>query len=50
MVPMAGLSDGAVQGGGALATFIRGIHDAFLVGAGFSVLPEILSAVARDAG
>ena len=49
MVQMAGLSDGAVQGGAALAPLTLGFHDAFLVGAGFSILAVILSAVARDA-
>jgi hypothetical protein len=47
---LAGLSDGAVQGGAALAPFTLGFHDAFLAGAGFSILAVILSAVAKDAG
>jgi EmrB/QacA subfamily drug resistance transporter len=49
-VQMAGLSDGAVQGGAALAPLTLGFHDAFLVGAGFSLLAVVLSVVARDAG
>jgi hypothetical protein len=48
-VQMAGLSDGAVQGGAALAPLTLGFHDAFLVGAGFSILAVLLSMVARDA-
>jgi EmrB/QacA subfamily drug resistance transporter len=49
-VQMAGLSDGAVQGGAALAPLTLGFHDAFLVGVGFSILAVILSVVAKDAG
>jgi predicted alpha/beta hydrolase family esterase len=49
MVQLAGLSDGAVQGGAALAPLTLGFHDAFLVGVGFSILAVILSAAARDA-
>jgi EmrB/QacA subfamily drug resistance transporter len=48
-VSMAGLSDGAVPGGVALAPLTLGFHDAFLVGVGFSILAVILSAVAKDA-
>ena len=49
-VSMAGLSDGAVQGGSALAPLTLGFHDAFLVGAGFSILAVVLSVMAKDAG
>ncbi len=49
-VQMAGLSDGAVQGGASLIPLTLGFHDAFLVGAGFSLLAVILSAAARDVG
>ncbi|HOO54418.1 MAG TPA: MFS transporter [Methanothrix sp.] len=49
-VQMAGISDGAVQGGASIAPLTLGFHDAFLVGAGFSVLAVILSVVARDVG
>ncbi len=49
-VQMAGLSDGAVQGGATLIPLTLGFHDAFLVGVGFSVLAVILSVMARDAG
>ena len=48
-VQMADLPDGAVQGTASLIPLTLGFHDAFLVGAGFSVLAVILSAVARDA-
>jgi len=48
-VQMAGLSDGAVQGGAALSPLTLGFHDAFLVGAGFSILAVIFSVVAKDA-
>jgi len=46
---MAGLSDGAVQGGASLVPLTLGFHDAFLAGAVFSVLAVILSVVAKDA-
>jgi len=48
-VQMAGLSDGAVQSAASLAPLTLGFHDAFLVGAGFSILAVILSVVAKDA-
>jgi len=47
---MAGISNGAVQSGASLIPRTLGFHDAFLVGAGFSVLAVILSLVARGAG